>query len=321
MGQSLDVLMMKSSAPKRRATPRALGPLLDRLREEFDPRHISPDPIEIVHQYADPGDQEVVALFAAVLAYGNVRQILRSVRAFLVPLGARPRDAVREMDEKEAIREFQGFRHRFNSGMDAARLVLAVGGVIREHGSLESLFLQGHSTVDRDVGPALDAFALRLRSMSCPAVERREKRLGLVSRASFFFPCPSDGSACKRLNLFLRWMVRGPDGVDLGLWRCGIRPAQLVIPLDTHVWRICRQIGLTARRSPDWRAALDITQALREFAPDDPVRYDFAISRLGILRRCGARASLRHCGQCALKGFCVEESETRGAAIPRRRRD
>lgn len=288
---------------------RALRPLLDRLCLEFDPRHISPDPIEIVHEYAAPGDQEVAALVAAALAYGNVRQILRSVRSALGALGPHPREAARKLTEREAIELFRDFRHRFNSGMDVARLVLLTGRALREHESLESLFLEGYSSGDPHVGPALDAFASRLAATRLPTVDRRERRLGLVSRARFFLPRPRDGSACKRLNLFLRWMVRGPDGVDLGLWR-RVSPTQLVMPLDTHVWRICRRLGLTRRSSPDWQAALEITAVFREFAPRDPVRYDFAISRLGILRRCGPRESGRHCGECVLRGICVRETGT-----------
>jgi uncharacterized protein (TIGR02757 family) len=325
----------ESCSPRPRASAResdaipscgrqALRPLLDRLCLEFDPRHISPDPIEIVHEYADPGDQEAAALVAAALAYGNVRHILRSVRSALAALGPHPREAARKLTEREAIELLRDFRHRFNSGMDVARLVLAIGWALREHGSLESLFLEGYSPGDPHVGPALDAFASRLAATRLPAVDRRETRLGLVSRARFLLPRPRDGSACKRLNLFLRWMVRGPDGVDLGLWR-RVSRAQLVMPLDTHVWRICRQLGLTRRSSPDWRAALEITAVFREFAPQDPVRYDFAISRLGILRRCGPRESTSRCGECVLREVCVRETgappgSSRGAAAHRTRK-
>jgi uncharacterized protein (TIGR02757 family) len=130
-----------------------------------------------------------------------------------------------------------------------------------------------------------------------------------ASNFDFLLPLPSRGSACKRLNLFLRWMVRPADGVDFGLWR-GVRPAQLLMPLDTHVWRIARALGLTARRTADWRAAVEITDALRRIDPQDPVRFDFAIARLGIVGRCRrATADPAGCRSCVLAGACRDAKE------------
>ncbi|NQU42394.1 DUF2400 family protein, partial [bacterium] len=186
---------------------RRLKPFLDRLYGELDLCHISPDPIEVVHEYALPEDREVAGFVASALAYGNVRQILRSVRNILAPLGARPSVAIREMGPGRTLETYRGFRHRFNSGADAAFLILSIGEALRRYGSLHALFLKGYRDVAPHIGPALEEFAGVLGSFSFPLVGEELGRLGIPSRARFFFSRPSAGSACKRLNLFLRWMV------------------------------------------------------------------------------------------------------------------
>jgi len=278
--------------------------MLDALTRDFDARHRSPDPVEVVHEYASAADREVAALFASALAYGNVRQIVASVRRALALLGPSPARAVAALSEHEALRRFAGFRHRFNSDVDVARLACMAGAALRGWGSLGALFMQGYDAAQRDIGPALERWASALLAADLPVLDRAERRRGGVSRIGYLLARPSGGSACKRQNLFLRWMVRPADGVDFGLWS-GVSPSKLVVPLDTHVARIARWVGLSARRTADWKMAIEVTDALRRFDPEDPVRYDFALSRLGILRQCRGRADAERCRACALSGVCM----------------
>ncbi|MBM4038030.1 MAG: TIGR02757 family protein [Planctomycetes bacterium] len=164
-------------------------------------------------------------------------------------------------------RTFADFKHRFATGKELAALLLGAKRLIERHGSLQAAFVAGLAVEHADVVPALILFAAELR----------EAADGLDAH---LLPCPTRGSACKRLNLFLRWMVRR-DAVDPGGWG-GVSPAKLIVPLDVHMHRICRALGLTGRDSADLRTAIEITAAFRAFAPDDPVRYDFALTRLGI---------------------------------------
>jgi len=180
--------------------------------------------------------------------------------------------------------------YRFIGPAAVRRFLLSVGEVLREEGSLESLYRRGAAASPRE---ALGRFLARFR---------RAWGSGLAREREFLFPDPARGSACKRHNLFLRWMVRRGDGVDLGLWTA-LSPARLVVPLDTHVARLGRYLGLTARRAADWRAAEEITAALRAANPDDPLRYDYALAHLGIGGLCAVRGP-RTCRACPLRPAC-----------------
>lgn len=183
-------------------------------------------------------------------------------------------------------------RYRFVSGEGVHRFLGCLRAAYRQHGSLEALY-----------GSASGERAGTMRSLSSfLAWFRRTWGDARPRERDFLFPDPSRGSACKRHNLFLRWMVRGGDGVDLGLWSAPT-PAELIVPLDTHLLRFGRMLGLTARRTADWRTAEEITAAFRAVAPDDPVRFDFALTRLGILKECTARGP-RQCAGCFLAGRC-----------------
>jgi uncharacterized protein (TIGR02757 family) len=252
-------------------------------RREF----VHPDPLEFLYEYHDPADREVVGLIASALAYGRVAQILRSVRAVLDALGPHPAKRLRRTAGAALRRRFAGFRHRFHTGSDLAALLIAISEALRRHGSLEECFLNGFVPRDGTVVPALSRFVRELNATG-------DGRLRLLSD-------PADGSACKRLNLFLRWMVRS-DEVDVGAWR-GVPARALVIPLDTHMHRIGLALSATARKQADLRTAMEITAAFQAVSPEDPVRYDFALTRLGIhpdgdvsafLRRCGL-AEVRRC--------------------------
>ena len=237
---------------------------LERLRRRYNRREfVHPDPIEFLHACDDPLDREVAGLIASCLAFGRVVQILRSVRLVLDRMRPSPRRYVLGRSERGMQRDFAGFRHRFASDADLLRLLVGMRRLLETHRSLEAAFSAGMTRRDATVRRAMEPFAASL----CPAADP-------------LIPRPSAGSACKRLNLFLRWMVRR-DEVDPGGWT-RVSPRQLIVPLDTHMQRIATELGFTRRRTPDMAMALEITAAFRFFAPDDPVRYDFALTRFGI---------------------------------------
>jgi uncharacterized protein (TIGR02757 family) len=229
--------------------------------------------LELLYAYEDPRDLELVGLLAASLAYGRVAQILASIRAALDGLSAgskaSPSSVLAGAEPREIFHRLEGFKHRFTTGREVASLLVGAKRAVEAHGSLERLFAGALGPRDLTVLPALAVFVRRLRQLA-----------GGADACASLLSSPEDGSACKRLNLFLRWMVRR-DAVDPGPWT-GVPRALLVVPLDTHLFRIAGSLGLTRRRQPDLKTALEITKGFSEICPADPVRYDFALTRLGI---------------------------------------
>jgi uncharacterized protein (TIGR02757 family) len=268
----------------------ALRQRLEALYRHYDHRFVDPDPLQFVRAQRRGEDREVVGLVASALAYGNVRQIKRSIAAVLAVLGPRPARAVRRLEPGMALRSLGGFKHRFNDGRDVACLLHFVGQMLERAGSVEAFFARGLPPGEGHLGPALASFAERTLALDHGGLYGRGP-LPEKAGVRFFFPSPVDGSPCKRLNLYLRWMVRR-EGVDLGLWRT-VAPGRLVIPLDAHVFAIARRVGLTRYRSPGWRMALDITERLRRLDPEDPVKYDFALHRMGLWKKDAEIRSLR----------------------------
>lgn len=291
--------------PRRAASPRPprrkvdwalLHERLEALVATFDRRFLSPDPLERVLAFADPDDREVGGLLAAALAYGNVKAILASLDDLFARMQHRPASFVRAFRRDRAERALAGFRHRWTTGEDVADLCAILQAALAEHGSLGALFAAGlrpgEPTVREPLGRFVDALLAYAPGLSPIAGVRH-----LLSS-------PAGGSACKRMNLYLRWMVRRGDGIDCGLWT-GVSPSALVIPLDTHVARISRFLGLSRRRTQDWKMAEEITAGLRRLDPSDPVKYDFAICRLGILDHCPSRRNLHKCAACPLLELCT----------------
>ena len=225
---------------------------------------VQPDPLEFLYRYDDVADREIAAFIAASLAYGNVKSIVRSVGFVLGKMNS-PANFVATSPERTVEKAFSSFKHRFTTGLELQGLLIGIRRVLLEHASLEGCFRVGLSVRDGSIPSALSYLV---------------QALNPDGSFNSLLPCPERGSACKRLCLFLRWMVRH-ESVDPGGWTC-VTPAQLIVPLDTHLFRMSRSIGFTARHAPDMNAALEITQAFREFSPYDPLRYDFALTRLGI---------------------------------------
>jgi len=242
--------------------------LLDDLYVRYNRREIAQeDPVRFLYSYDDARDREIVGLVASSLALGNIRQILASVASAVRQMKPSPAHFLDHASHHDLRQAFAGFKHRFIKGEEVSSMLAGAKRVIGEWGSLGACFAAHLRSDEATILPALVPFVNELRSAS----NGRQNRL---------LPLPEKGSACKRLNLFLRWMVRR-DEVDLGVWD-NIRPAQLIIPLDTHVHRISRMLRLTRRKQADMRTALEITAAFRKIVPDDPVRYDFALAHLGI---------------------------------------
>lgn len=275
----------------------ALRPQLERLYGEFNLTHSARDPIWTVRRFSDRADQEVVAFIASALAFGRVQSVLQTVDAVLAVMGPSPAGFLRRFTPDDAGR-FSALGHRWIRSRDLAALAWQLHLMLDGHGSIEGFFAAGRPADAPTVEAALESFSTRAMALDLtPIYGRRRPTPGVA----YFFSRPSSGGACKRLNLFLRWVVRR-DAVDLGLWRA-VSPAQLVVPLDTHIIRVGRCLGLTRRVSPGWKMALDITATLRQLSPDDPVRYDFAMCHLGMMGACGFGTTRTNC-QCPLMAVC-----------------
>jgi uncharacterized protein (TIGR02757 family) len=254
--------------PRRRALSRA-G--LERLYSAFNRRScVYPDPVGFLYEFEDTRDREIVALIASCLAYGRVEQIRTSIARVLACMKPTPRCFLRQSTQESLKNAFGQFRHRFTDGAELAALLFGIRAILACHGSLEACFSEGMARKDETILPSLARFAAELRRAS-----------GITD--SMLLPDPGAGSALKRLNLFMRWMVR-QDRVDPGGWK-EVSASELIVPLDTHMHRISLAVGLTRRRQPDMRTALEVTEAFRSVAPEDPVRYDFALTRLSMLEQ------------------------------------
>ena len=249
------------------------SPLIDRKRldelyklynrSEF----IHPDPLEFLYAYTDRRDRELVGLIASSLAYGRVAQILKSISAILERMDPSPFLFLQKSSKKMLFSRFTDFKHRFTTGEELAVMLWGAKRILKRYGSLYACFTSGLRESDDNVLPALSTFVKAFNIMASGG-------------RSSLLPSPKKGSACKRLNLFLRWMVRR-DEVDPGGWS-RVPAAKLIVPLDTHMHRICLLLDLTRRKQANMRTALEITHAFSRIAPEDPVRYDFALTRLGI---------------------------------------
>jgi uncharacterized protein (TIGR02757 family) len=212
---------------------------------------------------------------------------------------------VRRFDPTRDGPSFAGIVHRWTRETDIVAMLWLLRQMMDRAGSVEGFFLEGWDAAADDLAAALDSFSTRAMALDLKAAYGRvPKRPGVC----YFFPRPSAGSGCKRLNLFLRWMVRR-DALDLGVWK-RVPPAKLIVPLDTHVIRVGRCLGLTTYTSPGWRMARDITASLRALDPTDPVKYDFSLCHLGMMNACGFSRPQAD-SQCPLRGVCRPRARRR----------
>lgn len=272
--------------------------MLDRLYSEFNYPDSATDPIQIVRRFDRPADREVVGFVAASLAFGRVMSVIQSIERVLAIMGSKPADYVRRFDPVAESPAFATVVHRWTRGPDLVALLWVMRQMMDRSGSIEGFFADGFDSSADDIEAALDSFSNRALALDLKAAYRRvPKRPGVC----YFFPRPSAGSACKRMNLFLRWMVRR-DALDLGVWS-RVAASKLIVPLDTHVIRVGRCLRLTRYTSPGWRMARDITESLRQLDPIDPVKYDFALCHIGMMNACGFSRPQAD-AQCPLRGVC-----------------
>lgn len=288
--------------------------VLEKLYDRYNHREfIKPDPLQFVYRYSSREDREIVAFLAAALAYGRVQQIEKSLNDLFGRMGASPYVFVRDFGEAQR-QKLSNFKHRFTTGEDVSDLLELLKGVLGENGGIENYFLLGYSKSDENIISALSKFCDRLLETYAEAHGGQATR-GL----KYLLAGPANGSACKRLNLFLRWMVRSDD-VDTGLWRGTpnaikgvweprrIDKAKLIVPVDVHMSRLCKILGLHSLKTVSLAMAVKITEAFKEIESADPVKYDFALSRVGIVKNCtGRRRS--GCKLCELFEFCVKRED------------
>lgn len=254
------------------------------------------DPVSFVHRYSDPLDQEIVGLLASSLAFGNVKTIRAKVGEVLDRIGSSPVRA--SSDLKLLQHSLRGWKHRVFRGDDVAKLIYGAGELQRAHGSLGALFSRSWKATG-DLREAIAEFVTALRVAG--GLKKHKTRRG----PSHLLPDAKSKSAMKRFLLFLRWMVRPADGVDLGLWSKLVPASALVIPVDVHIHKLARNIGLTKRRLATWDTAVEITAKLADFDADDPVRFDFALCHMGMLQRCPSRKDEKRCDGCPVKPVCI----------------
>ena len=279
---------MRSDAEIRRA--------LDRVRRDCDfAARREADPVGIVHGYVDREDREIVALVAALVAFGNVATIRAKLRDLLARVGAHPARAAD--DEKKLFASLRGWKHRLFLGEDLARLMIGARNVQRESGSLGARF-ENDLRARGDLREGLADFCDAIRSRGNLNAGAKKGRRG----PAHLLPNPRAGSGSKRLFLYLRWMIRPADGIDMGMWN--VDPAILLCPVDTHIHKLARNIGFTRAKTMSWKTTEEITRGLARLDPRDPVKYDFSLCHLGMLQRCPSRRDPKKCEGCGVKPIC-----------------
>lgn len=261
---------------------------LDTLYDEYNFKdRLAHDPIEFPHKFKNEADIEIAGFIASSFAYGRIGLFKPVIGRILNIMGRSPYDFIINFDIKQSDL-FSGINYRFNTNKDIVAFLFALHGVIVKFGRLENLFKTNYTNDDSNIENALRGFISAFETLNSQIIHHYSAGF------RFFFPAPEKGSSCKRLNLFLRWMVRDRD-IDLGIWK-GIPKNKLIIPLDTHISRISKCLGLTKRKSADWKMAVEITEALKLFDPDDPLKYDFALCHQGVTKLC----SEMRCKECRL---------------------
>ena len=238
----------------------------------FDKSQISPDPLEILHIFKSDLNKEALGLISSIFAYGNIRQIIKSQEKILMATGYNPHNFILNLSHNDESK-LRLISHRFYTGNDTVWLFRALSYIYNEYGSIKDYFLRYYDETEKNMKNTIEGFSRSL-------IDYFEKKNALTHGTRFMFPLPSAGSACKRMNLFLRWMVR-KDELDFGIWN-EISPSKLVIPVDTHIARIGKKLKLTRLNNVSWKMAEEITNNLRKFDPNDPVKYDFAICHIGM---------------------------------------
>lgn len=251
-----------------------LHQFLNEKVEEFNQKEfIANDPISLPHQFSKLQDIEIIGFWVAMLAWGKRSMIINSGKKLIELMDGAPHDFILNHEEKDRER-FLNFKHRTFQPLDGLYFLEFLQHFYKQHNSLETAFSQHMQEEDEDIENALIGFHNLFFSLP-DAPKRTRKHIA----------SPAKKSTCKRLCMFLRWMVRQDDkGVDFGLWK-DIKPSQLLMPLDVHVDRIGRRYGLITRKQNDWKTVLELTHNLKKIDPLDPVKFDFALFGIGVLEK------------------------------------
>jgi uncharacterized protein (TIGR02757 family) len=242
--------------------------------EEYDqPAFILPDPISIPHFFSKQQDIEIAGFFAAIFAWGNRTTIINKSRELMQRMDNAPHEFCLNHSPKD-LQNLLSFRHRTFNPTDLLYFVEFFHKHYSENNSLETAFKRSLKRTDANIENALNGFYDYFFSLE-----------DVPKRTLKHIASPAKKATCKRLCMYLRWMVRQDNnGVDFGIWK-NISPAQLIVPLDLHVARVARHFGLLTRKPTDWQAALELTEAMRSLNPKDPAKYDFALFALGVLEK------------------------------------
>lgn len=285
---------MLETATRRK---QGLKQTLERFYREYDFKNrVLYDPIELPHRYKRPEDIEAAGLIASCLAYGKVGLFKPVIARILSGMGKSPHSFLMDLDVRKQ-KYFITFKYRFNEPADILCLLFIMHTILKSHSTFERAFMKHYHGDDLNTGGIIAGFVDKAMAIDTSVVYGKNiKPYGLTQ----FFPSPEKGSACKRINLFLRWMIRDRD-IDFGIWK-DIPKDKLIIPLDTHIARISRCLGFTRRTTSDWKAAVDITEALKRLDPEDPLKYDFALCHHGISGLCNPK-DRSGCMECAFSEF------------------
>ena len=278
-----------------------LKTILNNLFQTVQLEYLDRDPLELVRQYDRPEDLEIAAFISAAFAlgrYGSIRKTVSEILSFMSPS---PYDFIRHFNPDRHSHLFQHFVYRFYRSEDLGLLIGYLHQIVDTWGSLENCFLEGYTDSETDITRALSHFVRTILSLKTAPFYPEPPIKG--SGIRHFLADPRDGSTCKRLNLFLRWVVR-KGSLDLGIWK-HVSPSRLIIPVDTHITRMGRCLGLTSRKSPDWKMAVEITESLRIFDKEDPVKYDFALCTVGKLQACPKKINSKNCADCPVRSACI----------------
>ena len=243
--------------------------LLDKLYLKYSKKHSSKDPVWTLHRFSDPKDIEIAGLITSCYAYGRVEQINQFTDKFFSRTGFKVHEFTSNYSEHKDKKFLKGLYYRFNTEEDLSLLLINTRNAVNNNGSLQNLFKTEYKESDENILNALTFFSTKLNGIN-----------NEDSNYKYLVPLVKNGSTCKRLNLFLRWMVR-KDEIDPGIWN-SIDKSKLIMPVDTHIYRISRKLKLIRRKTCDMRYALELTKKLKQFDPEDPVKYDFAVCHLGI---------------------------------------
>ncbi|MHB1646057.1 MAG: TIGR02757 family protein [bacterium] len=276
---------------------------LEDLYEKFEESFLYSDPLGFVHKFNKTRDIEIAGFIAAGFAFGNVSQILKILEKIDKIVNHNFYDFILNFKIEDGFKQFKGIYYRFIKENDFIALFYILSEIIKQYGSIEKFFMEGYVPIALNLKESIVSFSERALKLVDYTHIYGSPKPPKDARVHFFFTSPLDNSPCKRLNLYLRWMVRNSDNLDFGIWS-KISPAQLIMPVDTHISRICRYIGLTNFKNPSFKMALEITENLKKLDYFDPIKYDFAITRLGILDLCTKSKNEDNCKKCSIFHIC-----------------